>query len=194
MTVNGVGKLYGRLFDGKNWSSEDYELASNMSTWRGTDRRMCAVFDRSSKIIHLAYVDGDGGLWYRNAKSPYHAEDWSSPVKLQPFKTFTAVLSLDTSCKPAHVYLLFGKTIFENENDLRSTYGELYIQRFDGETWSEPILVSEPGTSENWYPNMNEDLCYGIGILYLKGAGKIQKGKPELDIMFASTGSPKIIP
>ena len=99
--------------------------------------------------------------------------------------------SLDTSRKPAHVYVLHGKTLYENKNDLRSTYGELYLQRFDGRTWSKPVLVSEPGTKENWYPNMNEDVRHGIGILYLKGAGRVQSGKPPLDIMFASTGAPR---
>ena len=106
------------------------------------------------------------------------------------FKTFTTVLSLDTSRDPAHVYVLFGKTLFENKGDLRSTYGELYLQRSDGKTWTDPVLVSEPGTTENWYPNMNEDVSRGIGVVYLKGSGRTQTGKPPLDIIFASTGAP----
>ena len=190
-TAGGVGKLYGNLFDGEKWGAEDTELGTGMSTWRGTDRRMCAAFDRTAKVIHLAYVDGDGRLWYRNAGTPYHADNWSKPVQLQPFKAFTTVLSLDTSHQPAHVYVLFGKTLFENERDLRSTYGALYLQRFDGQTWSEPVRVSEPGTEANWYPNMNADMRHGIGVLYLKGSGRTQKGKPPLDIMFATTGAPR---
>ena len=162
-----------------------------MSTWAGTDRRMCAAFDAEAKVIHLAYVDAAGGLWYRRATSPYGAKGWSEPVRLQPFKTFTTVLSLDTSQDPAHVYILFGKTLFENRGDLRSTYGELHLQRFDGRTWSDPVLVSEPGTKENWYPNMNVDVRHGIGILYLRGGGRNQSGKPPLDIMFSSTGAPR---
>ena len=191
MTVDGVGRLYGNLFDGERWGETDFEVARGMSTWRGTDRRMCAAFDATAKVIHVAYVDGGGGLWYRSARTPYGAKDWSKPVRLQPFKTFTAVLSLDTSHEPAHVYVLFGKTLFENPKDLRSTYGALYLQRFDGRTWSEPVLVSEPDTEENWYPNMNEDVRHGIGVLYLKGSGRTQTGKPPLDIMFATTGPPK---
>jgi len=111
---------------------------------------------------------------------------------LQPFKTSTVVLSLDTSSKPAQVYL-FGKTIREGK-DKRKTYGELYIQHLSAGTWSEPVLVSEPRTVENWYPNMNQGLRYGIGILYLKGSGASANAddKPPLDIMFASTGAPKI--
>jgi len=193
MTVDGVGKLYGNLFDGEKWNTKETELATRMSTWAGTDRRMCAVFDKSAKIIHLAYVDGVGNLWYRNAKTPYGENDWSEPVRLQSYKTFTVVLSLDTSHQPNHVYALFGKTMFEDQKDLRNTYGELYLQRFDGKSWGEPVLVSEPGTEDNWYPNMNADLRHGIGILYLKGSSRTRQGKkPPLDIMFASTGPPKI--
>ena len=47
------------------------------------------------------------------------------------------------------------------------------------------------GHEGKWYPNMNADLADGIGILYLKGSGRSQVGKPPLDIMFASTGPPK---
>jgi len=191
MTVDGVGRLYGNLHDGERWKAEATELATGMSTWAGTDRRMCAAFDKSAKVIHLAYVDGKGNLWYRNAKTPYGADDWSKPLKLQDFRTFTVVLSLDTSHQPAHVYLLFGKTLFEGK-DLRNTYGELYLQCFDGKSWSEPVMVSEPGTEDNWYPNMNADLKHGIGILYLKGSGRTRPGKkPPLDIMFASTSAPQ---
>ena len=191
MTSGGVGRLLANLHDGERWGTHDIELATGMSTWAGTDRRMCAVFDPKARTIHLAYVDGAGGLWYRSAKTPYAEGDWSTPVRLQPFKTFTTVLSLDTSRDPVHVYVLFGKTLFENRGDLRSTYGELYLQRLDGETWTEAVLVSEPGTAENWYPNMNGDVSRGIGVLYLKGAGRVQSGKPPLDIMFASTGAPR---
>jgi len=193
MTVNGAGKLYGNLFDAKKWRTTDTELATGMSTWAGTDRRMCAAFDKTAKIIHLAHVDGLGNLWYRNAKSPYSANDWSNPRKLQPYKTFTTVLSLDTSHQPAHVYILFGKTLFEDKNDLRNTYGSLHLQRFDGRSWTEPVLVSEPDTRDNWYPNMNADMAEGIGILYLKGSGRSQVGKPPLDIMFSCTGSPNAV-
>ena len=191
MTVDGVGKLYGNLFDGRSWGEQDAELAAGMSAWAGTDRRMCAGFDKEAKVIHLAYVDAEGGLWYRSAGTPYGVDDWSEPVKLQPFKTFTTVLSLDTSHQPAHVYVLFGKTLFEDKGDLRNTYGAFYLQRFDGRAWAEPVLVSDPQTGDNWFPNMNADVRDGIGVLYLKGTGaKPPVGKPPLDIMFASTGTP----
>jgi hypothetical protein len=193
MTVGGVGKLYGNLFDGKAWGGQDVELASGMCTWAGTDRRMCAVFDSAARVIHLAYVNGIGRLFYRTARPPYGPADWSEPVQLQA-KTFTAVLSLDTSHTPAHVYLLFGRTRHQGR-DRRNTYGELYLQRFDGRKWGEPVLVSEPGTKDNWYPNMNEDVRRGIGVLYLKGSGQTREGeKPPLDIMFTSTGAPEADP
>ena len=190
MTVDWKGMLYAASFNGEKWDNE-IVLSRNMSTWAGTDRRMCAVFDSEAKKIHLIYVDGVGRLWYRSAETPYTIETWSEPVKLHPFKTFTAVVSLDTSQTPAHLYLVYGKTIHEDKKDLRNTYGELYLQRFDGESWSESALVSEPGTTDNWYPNMNEDVSSGIGILYLRGSRLTREGeKPLLDILFTSTGPP----
>lgn len=193
MTVDGVGMLYGNLHDGEKWNEAETEIATGMSTWAGTDRRMCAVFDRTSKLIHQAYVDGDGNLLYRNVRSPYGADDWSEPMPIQHYKTFTVVLSLDTSHEPNHLYALFGKTLYEDKKDLRNTYGALYLQRFDGQSWSEPVLVSEPDTEDNWYPNMNADLKHGVGILYMKGSRSRPKvdDKTPLDIMFASTGAPK---
>ena len=115
MTVGGVGRLYGNLFNGENWGEVETEIATKMSTWAGTDRRMCAVFDATANVIHLAYVNGEGNLFYRKAKTPYYTDDWSEPVQLQPFKTFTIVLSLDTSHRLAHVYALFGNTLFEGK-------------------------------------------------------------------------------
>jgi len=41
---------------------------------------------------------------------------------------------------------------------------------------------------------MNADLRHGIGILYLKGPGlDPREEKPPMDIIFASTGGPKIL-
>ena len=68
----------------------------------------------------------------------------------------------------------------------------MFLSKFDGKSWSGPVIVSEPGTKHNWYPNMNEDASRGVGVLYLKGLPKNQsavKGT-DFDIMFSSTGPP----
>jgi len=192
LSVNGQGRLYGNLFDAEKWGVEDTLLAENMSTVRGTDKRMSAVWDAQAKVIHLSYVDHDSGLWYRTCKSPYRGEDWSRPTKLNSFKVFTNVMSLDTTKTPAHLWLLYGKTVFEHR-DRRWQSGELYVMNFDGRSWSESVLVSEPGTKYNWYPNMNEDVSKGIGVMYLKGVPKNQAAikHTDFDIMFSSTGRPR---
>ena len=203
LSVNGQGRLYGNLFDlpadqasaqagGEEWGEEDVWLAENMSTVRGTDKRMSAVWDPRAKVIHLSYVDHDSQLWVRTCQRPYRPEDWSEPIKLKPFKVFTNVMSLDTTKTPAHLWLLYGKTLFEHP-DPRWQSGELYLTKFDGESWRESVLVSEPGTKYNWYPNMNEDVSKGIGVLYLKGMPKNQAAvkQTDYDIMFSSTGAPQ---
>ena len=153
--------------------------------------RMTILIAKDNKVIHLSYVDHDSRLWYRTCKSPYRAGDWTAPVKLKAFKVFTNVMSLDTSQTPARVYLLYGKTEFEHP-DRRWQSGSLFLSKFDGKSWSDPVIVSEPGTKHNWYPNMNEDASRGVGVLYLKGLPKNQsavKGT-DFDIMFSSTGPP----
>ena len=192
LSVNKQGRLYGNLFDGEKWGAEDTLLAENMSTVRGTDKRMSAVWDSRAKVIHMTYVDHDSQLWYRVCKSPYRSENWSEPVKLKPFKVFTNVMSMDMSKTPAHLCLVYGKTIYEHR-DPRWQSGELYLTKYDGESWSESTLISEPGTKYNWYPNMNEDVSKGIGVVYLIGVPENQRAvaNTDHDIMFVSTGAPK---
>ena len=155
---------------------------------------MSAVWDPQAKVIHLSYFDHGSQLWYRTCKSPYSPEDWSDSIKLKLFKVFTNVMSLDTTRMPAHLCLLYGKTLFEHP-DPRWQSGELYMTRFDSQTWSESVLISEPGTKYNWYPNMNADVSEGIGLLYLKGVPKNQAAikNTDFDIMFSSTGAPKTV-
>jgi hypothetical protein len=192
LSVDGEGRLYGNLFDGSKWGTKDTLLAQNMSVVRGTDKRMSAVWDSRAKIIHLSYVDHDSHLWYCFGKTPYRPEDWSRAVKVVSFPVFTNVVSLDAGKTPAHLCLLYGKTRFEHR-DPRWQSGELYVTVFDGRSWSPPELVSEPGTSANWYPNMNQDVSRGIGVLYLKGVPASQGAieETDFDIMFSSTGAPR---
>ena len=192
LSVAGRGRLYANLFDGEKWGDKATLLAENMSTVRGSDKRMSAVWDAKAKVIHLGWVDHDSQLWYRTCKSPYRPGDWSTPAKLQDFKVFTCAMSLDASKRPAEVWMLYGKTLFEHR-DRRWQSGELCVMKSDGAGWGEPALVSEPGTKHNWYPNINEDAGKGIGVLYLKGVPASQAAieQTDFDIMFSSTGRPR---
>jgi len=193
MTSGGKGLLLGRLHDGERFVGDDVVLDEQMSTWRGTDKRMCAAFDAASRTIHLAYVHHDGGLLYRTCRAPYGPSDWSAPERIGPPDSFTTVVSLDTSTNPATPYVLYGETRFMNRGDQRQCWGDLYLIGKPGDSWTAPILVSEPDRHENWYPNMNADIAEGIGVMYLRGGqdGPKQEGKRVLDIMFASTGAPR---
>ncbi|MFQ6048076.1 MAG: hypothetical protein ACE5K7_01775, partial [Phycisphaerae bacterium] len=190
MTVEGVGKLFGNLYDGRSWGKQDFEIATDMSTVRGSDKRMCAAWEPAGRKLHVAYVDHQGRLFYRTCRSPYGPQNWSPAVQVVPDRTFCAVLSLDRSKRPAHVYICYGKTLYLDRRDQRHETGQLYLIRSDGRSWSQPLLVSEPGTRFNWYPNMNEHVGRNIGILYLKGGPDQKSKKPVMDIMFASTGRP----
>ena len=193
MTTDLKGLLVGRLHDGDRFVGDDVVLCENMSTVRGTDKRMCASLDADAGIIHCVYVDHAGGLWYRQCAAPYGPDDWSDAARIGPENAFTGVISLDRSQTPAHVWVLYGEVVSESRGDPRQTWGDLYVIGYDGQSWSDPILVSEPGEHENWYPNMNENVGENFGVLYIKGGqqGPKRDGKRILDIMFATTGAPR---
>jgi len=84
-------------------------------------------------------------------------------------KVFTCALSIDTSTSPYGLKMLYGKLRYVGE-DPRVRTGELYVRDFNGECWTgKPILVSEPNTIHNWYPNLNRDASRELCILYTKG-------------------------
>lgn len=61
----------------------------------------------------------------------------------------------------------------------RQRTGELYARRFDGEKRrGEPILLSQPGTIHNWYPNVNQDVRDGLCVLYSRSKDKEHLGVP----------------
>jgi hypothetical protein len=63
--------------------------------------------------------------------------------------------------------------------DERRRTGELYARRFDGKKWqSDPVLISQPGTIHNWYPNVNQDAKDGLCVLYSRSINKDNLGVP----------------
>lgn len=57
--------------------------------------------------------------------------------------------------------------------------GKLFARRFDGEQWqAEPILVSQPDTIHNWFPNVNQDVRSGICVLYSRSIDQANLGIP----------------
>ncbi len=64
-------------------------------------------------------------------------------------------------------------------HDLRRRTGELYARRFDGQKWKgDPVLMSQPGTIHNWYPNVNKDAKNGLCVLYSRSIDKYNLGVP----------------
>lgn len=63
--------------------------------------------------------------------------------------------------------------------DKRERTGELYARRFDGDRWQgEAILMSQPGTIHNWYPNVNQDIRDGLCVMYSRSIDKTTLGAP----------------
>lgn len=180
LTTN--GKLYGNLYDGKKWASQAVLIANGLTTVAGDDRRLSMEFDSIRKRLHLIYVDANNKLRYRFLDCPYHAADWQ-PALCQPglelaAGVFTCALSVDTSQTPYGLVITYGLEKHIGR-DKRQRTGELYARRFDEKQWKgEAVLISQPGTIHNWYPNVNQDTNDGLCVMYSRSVDKAHLGVP----------------
>jgi hypothetical protein len=63
--------------------------------------------------------------------------------------------------------------------DKRVRTGQLYARRFDGRQWQgSAVLVSQPGSIYNWYPNVNQDVSDGLAVMYSRSVDKEHLGIP----------------
>jgi hypothetical protein len=182
-----ANQLLGNLFDGTNWSKEPSVLSPRMTHIMGDDRRMSAVFDDKTSILHLVCIDAESVLRYRQLHPPYGEENWQPSLsqpggEVYPGPVHCAVASLDAHVTPSRVYVVFGHEL-EVDKDPRGRTGELRLAIFDGSTWRiEERPVSEPGSKDNWYPNLVAEVNPEgqLGVLYLKG-----KSYPKSEARFA---------
>ncbi len=164
------GKLYGNLYDGEHWGDKPVLIADNMTTVAGDDRRLSLEFDPTRKRLHLLYIDGTSTLRYRSLDPPYGSKGWHPPLSSPGLElgsgVFTSALSVDSSRTPYGLVVTYGLEKYAGE-DARVHTGELYVRSFDGQQWTgKPLLVSEPNTTGNWYPNVNQDARDGLCVLY----------------------------
>ena len=182
---NGLkGAFYARLFNGQTWEKQ-YKLDTSDGTG-GSDRRLSATFDTKAKVLHLVYTDGEKRLVYRTCKAPYGPSDWSEPDYPVQGKSFTQCIGLDRSVSPARPVIVYG--LQKRSDGGRLHAGELYLIRHDGSGWTAPLLVSEKGRDDNWYPSLIEDCSGDIGILYLRNFYRPMRPKDieaPWDVMFA---------
>lgn len=63
--------------------------------------------------------------------------------------------------------------------DKRERTGVLYARRFDGKQWrGNEILLSQPESIHNWYPNINQDISNGLCLMYSRSVDHAHLGKP----------------
>jgi len=183
------GTLYGKLFGGKRWGDDPVMLSDDMTTVAGDDRRLAVQFDPTQNRLHLIYVDAKNKLRYRYLDAPYQPSDWrplpSSFGSELASGVFTCALSVDTSKAPYDLVITYGQEKHVGKDKRRRT-GELYARRFDGQEWlGKPILLSQPGTIHNWYPNVNQYVREGLCVLYSRSTDAEHLGVP-LAVMVSS--------
>jgi hypothetical protein len=181
-TLTTGGRLYGNLYDGRTWNAEPALICDDVTTVAGDDRRASIEFDPTQKRLHLVYVDGRSGLRYRFLESPYRLQDWQPRLSDEGLElaenVFTSALSVDTSQSPYELMITYGIQKHAGKDKRRRT-GELYARRFDGAKWqADAVLMSQPGTIHNWYPNVNRDVSDGLCMMYSRSVNKTNLGVP----------------
>lgn len=181
-TLTTGGKLYGNLYDGRQWGREAVLIAGDVTTVAGDDRRLALEFDPTAKRLHLIYVDSGNTLRYRYLDSPYSPEDWEPALSARGLALaegiFTCAMSVDSSRTPHGLVITYGLEKHLGE-DARVRTGELYARRFDGRAWQgDAVLLSQPGTIHNWYPNVNQDASQGLCVLYSRSVDPEHLGTP----------------
>lgn len=176
------GKLLGNLYDGKKWGDSPVLVADDLTTVAGDDRRLAIEFDPTQNRLHLIYVDAKNRLRHRHLDPPYRRSDWQPTLSRSGLElasgVFTCALSVDSSSMPYGLVITYGLEKHVGK-DKRQRTGELYARRFDGQEWrGEPMLVSQPGTIHNWYPNVNQDVREGLCVLYSRSKDREHLGVP----------------
>jgi hypothetical protein len=176
------GKLYGNLYDGRQWGREAALIADGLTTVAGDDRRLSLEFGPTQGRLHLLYVDASGRLRYRFLNSPYRPVDWHPALPVPGLElaagVFTCALSVDSSRTPYGLVVTYGLERHVGK-DQRERTGELYARRLDGTEWvGEAVPVSRPGTIHNWYPNVNQDVSEGLCVMYSRSVNRQRLGAP----------------
>ena len=153
-----------------------------MTSVAGDDRRLALESDPTAKRLHLVYIDRDSTLRYRCLSSPYCSVDWepslAEPGRQLAAGVFTCALSVDSSQQPYGLVVTYGVQKHAGR-DKRERTGEIHARRFAGTDWvGDPILVSQPGTVHNWYPNVNQDAGDGVCVMYSRSVDPERLGKP----------------
>jgi hypothetical protein len=187
------GKLCGNLYDGQTWGAKPATIADDMTSVAGDDRRLSLEFDPTIRRLHLVYVDGRSRMRYRCLDAPYGQENWQPGLSRPGFElaadVFTCALSVDTSRTPYDLVITYGLQRHAGK-DKRERTGALYARRLSGQRWrGEPILVSQPGTIYNWYPNVNQGARHGLCVMYSRSVDETSLGKPLAVMVSVCPGS-----
>jgi len=175
-----LGSFYGMHYNGKDWETVPTELGISDGI-AGSDKRLSAIFDPNTDTIHLVYIDDNDNLYHKTLKTPYNSDDWTSS-QLIVNNAFCCILGIDTTVSPSRIALVYGDQLVTDPSDGRNCTGALYLKWFDGRSWEiENLLISEPGETYNWYPNMIRDVSGDIGVMYQKGDWT----KSSQEIMFS---------
>ena len=186
------GSFYAIHYDGTNWLKPvNLGVSDGIN---GSDKRLAAMLDPGTGIVHLTYIEDSGTHWknelrYRTLSPPYAVGDWSAPRTIAT-NVFTVTLGMDTTSAPARIAAVYGDQLHEGGEVVppwgsRWHTGKLYLKWFDGTAWeSGRQLISEEDNQYAWFPSIQEDVSGTFGILYMTGGFKDFRDTPK-ELMFA---------
>ena len=186
------GNFYAVHYDGADWL-EPVDLGDSDGI-SGSDKRLSAMLDPGTGIVHLAYIKDSGTHWknelrYRTLSPPHGVDDWSAPRTITT-NVFTVMLGMDTSSVPARIAAVYGDQLHEGGEVVppwgsRWHTGRLYLKWFDGTDWeSGRQLISRPNDEYAWFPSIQQDVSGTFGVLYMKGGFEDFRNTPK-ELLFA---------
>jgi hypothetical protein len=186
------GNFHAFHYDGEDWLGPVH--LGDSDGINGSDKRLSAMLDPGTGIVHLTYIEDSGTHWknelrYRALSPPYGVDDWSAPTTIAT-NVFTVALGMDTTSVPARIAAVYGNQVHEG-GEAEPTWGSrwhtgrLYLKWFDGTDWeSSQQLISEQTDEYAWFPSIQEDVSGTFGVLYMKGGFEDFRNTPK-ELMFA---------
>ncbi|MEE9490190.1 MAG: hypothetical protein V3V91_07095, partial [Thermoplasmata archaeon] len=128
------GNIEGRGYDAgtSSWDSNEASIATTAGT---KDKMGPSVVANSSQVLHLIYSDSNGYIQHMYKETSGSWTDGSSDPETGNPNNFYPTLSLLTTNDDVYAFYVRGN--------------QIYCRVWDGDSWTEISLTSDPGTKTN---------------------------------------------
>jgi hypothetical protein len=146
--------IEGRGYVSGSWESNEVGIAT---TTASEDRRGPSVVANTSQVLHLIYSDSNGYIQHMYKETSGSWMDGSSDPETGNPNNFYPTLSLLTTNDDLYAFYVRGN--------------QIYCQVWDGDSWTEIPLTSDPGTKTNLVSIYSVSSTSYISWEWLKSTG-----------------------